>query len=600
MWYYIFMEKVIKMRDASYEESIKNKLLSYDDEYGHEEWIAYRKNIVKHHKDNFKHRFLFTNLGRTDLLVSNMVDIPFASVTYNEGEHKYVGKLRGRHSEEFQCLIGWRRNPTDLIKIGYSFIYDNKDDVLIHESIKESVEHYQRSLDKRFESSDESIENDTSLWEEVQSKESSDIFEYFSDKQKEIGKTWQEFNEVNILGLAGSGKTIILNEIFLSTDLDAWLVVPNFKLRNNAIKFINETSSGDKEQRIVTYDQLELRILNDFFNENSNDYEVFEYFTKQQIIVGSKKFSVRLPIRFGIIDSLIKNDITTFTPYDKVANVFYDRTEELSQSFSVIKNSISKLEKKRKKLQNKIKSSLGYDAALNETLEEDLRDINLRLNKAKLTMEHNKIEFKFIHKVKKSDNFRTFIRSEIHKLGDIFELFKWHGDEPILEIEKLSKNIDLKGCYIFDEAPMMVESGIILDLLPKMKQKVYGYDKYQYPYSTIQTFEDKTNAKKTYILDSIFRTTKEIFQEATKKHAELNEILPPYKAMISKRDSVTNEEQQDVVRLSDVMENPGKYWGVEFDNLTVIIDKEITRDNLNFYYLAATRAVKKLNIQYEN
>ena len=537
-------------------------------------------------KSEFKHRFLLSNLDIKDILVSNMLDVPISTISYKEGFQVISGHVRGRTSEEFKSLVGWKRNPTDLIKQGFSFIYDNENCVHINDEIQESLRHYQDSIEKRFETNLVENNHDTNLWEEVQGRESSDIFEYFSDKQKEIKDTWRKYNEIEILGLAGSGKTIILNEVFLLEDADAWLIVPNFKLRDKAVKFIEETSNSGKEQRILTYDQLETMIINNFFKEMNLNFEFFKHFSSQEIFVGNKILSIRLPLRFKVIELLIQENVTINSPYMQCARIFSDR-------LSLLRSSIDNYSKRIAFMRSKAERN-RFDKEVNVA-----KDIEVFESK----ISNHELEIEFINGLMNYQNFEPFIRSEMPRLKKIWELFSKSSDGNAntlsLKIQDFVEKIQLRECFIFDEAPMMVEGELLLHLLPKMRRKIYGYDKFQYPSDVFEKFKESTDIDKEYILDSIFRTTKQIFEQATIEHPRHKIALPRYKAMISKEGSLTDEIQEVIIRLTDVIKKPGEYWGVEFDNLTVIIDTEITRDNLNFYYLATTRAVKKLNIQYE-
>ena len=533
-----------KDRDWNYKQPTE-----YDLQIARSRLISARQNM------DFKHRFLLTNLDSEDTLVSKKVNIPISDVQLYDGTEKIVGHVRGRTSSEFESLIGWRRNPTDLIKQGFIYAYDNEEKIHINEVVQMKLDDQQRSLEERFESDETASDLDTTLWEEVNNKKSVDIAEYFDENQKQIRKHWNEFNELEVLGLAGTGKTIILNEIFSMSDRNTWLITPNIELKNKAIDFIKDVNP-DKEETILTYEEFELKIINDFFSKETKDFEIFDSFSIQSVVVDSKVFELRLPNNLNIIRALIDANVKNDSSYKKVATIF---SEHLS-----------------------LKKPDEWDS-------------------------NDKLEINFIKKIIDPENFNSFVKNDMPRLKKIFGYFKKMVERSSdgqswdyvlsLKTDEFSKVMDVKGSYIFDEAPMLAGRNILLDSLNMMKKKIYGYDEYQYPPEMIKSLKWEMEIEKRYILNKVFRTTKQIFGKATEKHTLFGKEFPEYESLISKEDSLTDKRQDKTILLSDVISSPEKYWGVEYDNLTLKIDVPITEDNLNYYYLAATRAVKKLNVQ---
>lgn len=396
------------------------------------------------------------------------------------------------------------------------------------------------------------------LWDERVEENMVDIFGMLDEEQQKIIKRFNSKDSVWIRGFAGTGKTVIGNELLAKSELKSKMAIyANKRGSLKAEEFFKHI--GKDEVIVTTYEEL--------------DSEIF---------------------------SVIKTTLGTF------ANLFSKYAD-----LSVIKNHIFKYGHER------ISVSLPELEVIKLVEKIPMNDFDGKntFNLIKTLLKSNDFDEKFYDK-HWIEGFVNAIRSNKMKLAILTANEKYQTNIDNWDIETLNKILEFSNekeeivsqlkssnCVLMDEAPILLNHPLI-SLIFKEKtigrmsiKYIFAFDEFQYSEDDVNSLWKYVHFDRKEFLRTIYRTTNQIF--AASIPSKLKEKDNIWDAPVYINDSVIYSEYpkfSNVIKLSDVIKNMDHYIGLEFKQLSLDVDIKIKSNQEHILYVAMTRAVQTLNV----
>lgn len=385
----------------------------------------------------------------------------------------------------------------------------------------------------------------TKLWGDKISNNYIDLFGMIDEKQINILKESSQGISFWIQGLAGTGKTVIANEIagkFAAADKRTYALYSNDRVKKSAIDFY-EIVNKTKHIQCFTYDEMQEKIIsniNEYFSNNSKN-KIYKNISNERIYnVGNSKVKTNIP------------------PFD-IIELF----------------------------------SNSYTHGSNEYL---------FIYKSMLKMSERFVNRKLLGDDKEFREFFYLMKKEVAKLKLWFKNKTQTSELDFNSV--LNFLLPVPDCVILDEAPILLKYPILLHQFNiksrgYIKTYISSFDEFQYSQSENRDIWKYAHYDRKKVLNEVFRTTSEIFGLSANFLEKYSNKKINFDSYISLSDSLTFTESpiyDDVIYISDVISNPEKYIGSEFRELSVVVDKKISVNNFHLAYIAFTRAVASLNI----
>ncbi|NQZ29214.1 MAG: DEAD/DEAH box helicase family protein [Mycoplasmatales bacterium] len=208
------------------------------------------------------------------------------------------------------------------------------------------------------------------------------------------------------------------------------------------------------------------------------------------------------------------------------------------------------------------------------------------------------------HNVLKGEISSRLIKNiyNVIKKEEAVALMETRHQEMYWENEELIKKGSLFAYdqIFLDEAPFLLKFPFLIHYFKKVKHNAIKlYDELQYSEKEVKNLKQIFDYdQKIWILNIVYRTTKEIFQRVMfKSRIEVNTPITIKNSVKIVKDV---DRSLPTIKLSRLRKNAIEWIGTEFLELNLIIDKPIVESDKNLIYIAGTRARKYLNIFFLN
>lgn len=483
--------------------------------------------------------FSIENTGGEHFLINAL----FYTNPFNKADKAII---LGRGSDEAIDLAGIKRNAS-IAKRYANILSISKAGIT-----GDLKNHSEEQLSKEYE------QIARELWDERIEENMIDIFGMLDEEQQKIIKRFNSRESVWIRGFAGTGKTVIGNELLAKSDATAKMAIyANKRGSLKAEEFFKVVGKNDVV--VTTYQELDFNVFDSIkktlaeFSSLFDRYSDLSFMKKYLFKYGSQKISVVLPDLelIKLIEKIPMNDLEGKNTFELVKMIL--KSNDFDEKF--------------------------YEKNWIDSLVSSIRSSKIRLSI--LTT---------------SEGYQTNINNwNADTLGKILEFSNEKG--------KIISQLKSANCVLMDEAPILVDYPLISSIfrdktIGRMSMKyIFAFDEYQYDEDDVNELWKFAHFDRKEYLRTIYRTTNQIFAASVPSRLKKNDNV--WDAPVYINNSVTYSdypEFSNVIKLSDVIKNMDNYIGLEFKQLSLDVDVRINKGQEHFLYVAMTRAVQTLNI----